>query len=318
MKVPSSLQIQSFAGCVWIAVSLSGCGERKDQVAWWTGEQQRMELTHQVELQQFRCDQVYSGDYTELASFRTGSQATSARAAALRQKRDELTGLVESQQKKLVEFQESTLRSQRQRAMRLTYETFRTATGRSFKKVSISAIDDSGVTIRHADGSTRLRFADLDAQQQQFFGLEADLALIAQQKEAREAVAYERWIAKELEISHLSDAAVAKVSVRNEATFLPKLAESPVLQIVAANVRPLSQPAKSFGSVGYRSYRYSTYRSYRPIYQTNFYDTSGCMNYPTAGITPCPSQHCPVEYFPHPVEDTRRTSFANTTIPSNP
>lgn len=318
MKVPSTFQIQFTAGCVLIAALLSSCGERKDQAAWWSGEQKRMELTHQLELQNFRFDQISNGGATELASSQSKSQAASTRIESLRGEREELTALVDSQQKKLVEFRGSSLRSQRQRAMSQTFEALRSATGRNFKNVTVSAIDDSGVTIRHTDGSTRLRFADLDAKQQHFFGLEADLALVAHEKEALEAVAYERWIAKQMEISRLNAAAVASVSSSSEAISSPKAAEYPTRQIVAANISPLSKPARSFGSGSFRSYRFSNYRSCRPTYQTNYYDAPSCSSYPSAGVIHYPSQHCPVEYFPHPAGRTQNTSFANTTIPSDP
>jgi hypothetical protein len=318
MKVASPLLLRVVIGCVLIAISVPSCGERKNQTSWWTGEQKQMELSHQLELQKFRYNEIYTGGLTELTDLQTQSLAASTRMESMRREREELTQLVDSQQRKLTEFRVSTLRSHRQRAMGQTFEALRSATGRSFKNVTVSVIDDSGVTIRHADGSTRLRFADLDAKQQHFFGLEADLAQVAHEKEAREAVAYERWIDNQMEISRLSAAAVASVRPSTETASISRKSESPTRQIVASNTSPLSKPARSFGSGSYRSYRFSNDRSCRPTYQTNYYDSPSCSSSASAGCTSYPSQHRQVEYFPHPAGRIQKRSFANTTIPPEP
>lgn len=295
-----------------------GCEKQNDSAAWWGGEQQRTELSNQLELQKFRFEEIHTGDLAQLDGCLSKSKAASAQAASLRRERDDLGEVVKSLERRLADFKETTLRSQRQQAMRKTFETLHLASGRTFENVSVSTIDDSGVTIRHTHGSARLRFQDLDPRQQQFFGLEADLALAAHEKEAREAVAYEHWIAKQMEITRLSETAVASVRRINKPASLTRQSDSPALRIVASNVRPLAQPARSVGSGDYRNYRYSSYRSCRPTYQNVYYDAPHCMGYPNNGIVPYSSQHCPVEYFHHPAVNTHKPSFANTTIPSDP
>ena len=306
------------ASYIVVALSLSSCGKQQNQSVWWGGEQERMELTLQLELQNFRYDQLSTGDVTELESVRAESRAASDRVASLRRTRDELGDMVNAQQGRLAEFKQSTLRSLRQQAMHQTFETLCLASGRKFEKVSISLIDDSGVTIRHSDGSARLVFSDLDAEQQRFFGLDGDLALAAMETETREAVAYERWITKRMESARLAQATVALENHRDDSESQGRYSVSPAPQIVASNVHPLRQPAKSVGSSHYRSYRSSYDRTYYPIYRPVYYDTPHCGTQPTNGITLYPPIRYPAEYFRNPTVTDRHSSFADITIPSNP
>ena len=304
--------------CVTVVFSLSGCGRQQDQSAWWAGEQERVELSHALELQKFRYAQVYTGDFAALASLHTESQVASARVVSLRRERERLRDLVDSQQDQLAEFRESTLRGQRQRAMHQTFETLCSASGRKFEQVSISSIDDSGVTIRHTHGSARLGYSDLDSEQQRLFGLEADLALVAHEKEARDTAAYERWISERMESTRLNEATVAAENHRHDSATLGKLSDSPAPQIVASNVRPLRQPAKSFGSSRYRSYHRSYDRNYYPAYRYVYYDTPSCGTHPITGITVYPPVRCPTDYFRKPTVTDKHLSFFDTTIPSTP
>ena len=301
-----------------LALSLASCGKQQDQSAWWGGEHERMELTHQLELQNFRCDQLHTGDVTELESVRAESQAVSDRVGSLRRTRDELGDMVNTQQARLPEFKQSTLSSLRQQAMHQTFETLCLASGRKFEKVSISMIDDSGVTIRHADGSARLVFSDLDAEQQRFFGLDGDLAPAALENETREAVAYERWIKERMESARLTQAAVAVENHRRDSEAQARLSVSPAPQIIASNVGPLSQPAKSIGSRHYSRYRSSYSRTYYPTYGAVYYDTPHCGTHPTSSVSVFRTIRYPAEHFPNPIVTDRHSSFADFTIPPNP
>ena len=42
------------------ALVIVGCEKNQDLTAWWQGEQQRIELRHQLELKKYRFEQVYS------------------------------------------------------------------------------------------------------------------------------------------------------------------------------------------------------------------------------------------------------------------
>ncbi len=301
-----------------VAFSLSGCEKQQNQTAWWAGEQERMELTHQLDLQKFRYDQVYTGDFTELGHVHAKSQAAAARAVSLRREQAELSREVDSLNSQWPKFRESTLRSQRQRAMHKTFETLRLASGRKFQKATISSIDDAGVTIRHAVGSARLRFTDLDAGERVFFGLEADLALAAHEKETRETVAYELWVAKRMESIHLSEVAMASDIHRHEPASRGKSSDSPAPQIVASNVRPLRQPAKSVGSSDNGGYRYSSHRNYYPTYRYIYDQAPSCSGHFVGCIGVYPPLRYPIVSIGQPTNTSQHSSFADTTIPFIP
>ena len=297
---------------------LPGCGKQQDAAAWWAGEQERTELSQQLELQKFRFEEIYAGDIARLGNFHAESKATHCRVDSLRHEQQELNGVVESLQRRLAEFKESTLRSQRQQAMQETFPTFSLASGRRFENVTISAIDDAGVTIRHTHGSARLRFQDLDAKQQQFFGLEEDLAHLAHAEEAHQLVAYERWAAKQTEITRLNETATAQVNQRREVTSLQKQLDSPAPQIIASNVSTLAQPAKSVGSGSQRNYRYSSYRNYRPTWRYIYDDGQNCSNHTASEAIVCPPQYYPLDHFRKPIASGHKSFFPDTTLPSNP
>lgn len=297
---------------------LPGCGKQQDAAAWWAGEQERTELSQQLELQQFRFEEIYVGDAARLESFHAKSKATRSRTVSLRHEQQELCGVVESLQRRLGEFKESTLRSQRQRAMQETFETLSLASGRQFENVTISAIDDAEVTIRHTHGSARLRFQDLDAKQQQFFGLEEDLAHLAHAKEAHQLVAYERWAAKQTEITRITETEKAQANPRHEVTSLGRQLDSPAPQIIASNVRALAQPARSVGSGSHRTYRYSSYRNYRPTYRYIYNDGQNCSNHIASETIVCPPQHYPHDHFRKPIASGHKSFFPDTTPPSIP
>lgn len=301
-----------------LSLALCSCGKQQDSAAWWAGEQERVELVTRLELENFRFEGIYSGDIAQLDRFHTTVKAADARAGALRLGRDELRDVVSALQHQLVEFKATALLSQRQRAMQKTFDTLYSASGRKFEKVSISTIDDSGVTIRHLHGSARLGFTDLDPAQQQFFGLEADLAKVALEKEAREAVAYEQWVSQRMEMTRRNEAAVAEASPNNRTASLPKQPGSPAPRVVAANVSPLSQPAKTVGSGYGRSYRYSGFRNDRSTYRYIYSNTPSCTDHSTNGFTHVLPQGCPVEYFPKGPRRAYDSHSHHSTTPSDP
>ena len=313
-----TLRLPTLAAALALALALSGCGRRQESAAWWSGEQERMELSHQLELQEFRLEGIYTGDFAQLEGVRIRSQVTSARVVSLHQEQQELGGTVAALQGKLTAFKESTRHSQRQRAMHQTFKTLCLASGRKFENVTVSVIDDSGVMIRHSHGSARLQFYDLDAEQQRFFGLEADLAHTAHENEARDAVAYEHWIEERMQITRLSKAADANVGRRREIASIRKQPDSPTLQIFAANTRPLAQPARSVGSGDYRSNHYSNYRKERSAYRYVYYDAPNCTNHPSSGNAAYSPQCYPTEFLCKPTVSVRQSFSPNTTIPSTP
>ena len=280
----SSIQrkLATCAAVTLAAFSLAGCGKDSDRAAWWQGEQERIGLGQQLELKNFRFEQACSDDLENLERLRQAAKETASMLDSLRQRRVSLGGEVESLERNRVAFRESMIRAQRQRATGKTFEALNLVSGRKFHDVSVASIDDAGVTIRHVNGSARLRFADLDAKQREFFGLEADLALVAEEKESRDAAAYGRWIDQQMAAARAKDEAVAKNVTREDLGARQARSLIAAQQVAASNARPLAQPSTS---VGIRSWSssgsYSNYRVNRPTYRYVYYST------PSYDYSPC-------------------------------
>jgi hypothetical protein len=218
----------------------------------------------------------------------------------------------------LTAFKQSAIREQRDRAIGRTFETMILPSGRTFTQVKVSAIDDAGVTIRHAEGSARVSFSDLATEQQALFGLEMDLAIAAERKELELAVDYERAIDSQLAAMKAQEKLITEAATRDDYSQQAKRALVASQQIASSTVRPLAQPATSLGNRSWSSSSYcSNYRSYRPAYRYVYY---GSPSY----IQPCPSASSS-EYAKGPVSGARPSpivtkcrSFAETTLPSIP
>lgn len=285
------------------ALLVVGCGESGRDSAWWHQEEERIGLEHQLELKKFRFDQVFSNDFNELQSLKKSTTEVSASLNELRSQKKELTAAVESLESQWGEFRRTAILEQRQRASGKVFEEMTLASGRSFQKVFVSSIDDGGVTIRHADGSAKLRFDDLNAEQRLFFGLEEDLAKVARDEEAQNAVAYERWIDTRLVAMNEQKQKHSAIERREEIAEQKARASSmaSARDLLAANTSPLAQPAKSFASVRsnrYYSYRYRSYRTYTPFYRACYraprsYSSGSQMHYlktgQMQGATPTPN-----------------------------
>lgn len=224
-------------------------------------------------------------------------------------------------------FRESTIRSQRHRAVGKTFETIHLASGRKFHDVTVAAINDAGVTIRYANGSARLRFADLDSAQQVYFGLEEDLALEAEGEEAEATAFYERWVDERMAILHEQERKDSEIARREDLALRQRRSELASQNAAAPETRALAQAATTFGN---RSWRYSgyysnykTYRTYRPAYRYVDYCTP-----PNDGGN-CRTLVFPRAVFPQAARTSgtgcvspsmvpKCKSFANTTLPFIP
>lgn len=298
----------------------SGCGKKEDSAQWWRSEQERLELSHQLELKEFRLAKLASGDVAELDRLRRSSKDLAVSRKSLEQRRLALHEETSDMSGRMEDFREATLRDRRNRAIGTTFDEFISQTGRTYRDVTIAAIDDAGVAIRHADGSARLRYEDLDGGQRLYFGLEGDLAVAAVARESESAAAYERWIDDQMAVVREREAlAAAEVARREEQTAQANRIKLAARQSLASNTRPLAQPASSFSSG--RSSSYSNYRVDRPFYRYVYYypnypassyqnygNPKSCMTYKQARV----NRHVV------PVETGKPKSFANTTVPYIP
>jgi len=316
-------QLASGAAVIVAAFLAAGCGKNQDRADWWQGEQQRIELSQQLELKKYRYGQAYSRDFEQLEKLRRSASVTGPLLKSLRQQRLALGERIASLEGEWAGFRESTIREQRQHAMSRTFEKFSLVTGRTFADVSVASIDDSGVTIRHADGSARLRFADLDAKQRVFFGLEADLALAAEQQETQDAADYERWVQARMVVIDEKKLKDSENARREELESRRLRVESAARLAANSNVRPLARPATNVGSRSWSySSAYSNYRAYRPTYRYVYYYNTPSYNSSSYNCQPSPYSVYPGRvanpYIYTPPVVTQRKSFADTTIPSIP
>lgn len=308
-------QIIAPIGAVFVAAGLlTGCDNNQNDIGWWQGEQQRIELSNQLELKKFRFDRSGAQDFKELQALRQSTSEATASLKSLREQRLVLGEQLQSLQAGWADFRVSTLGQLRQRAMGKTFEKLSLRSGREFVGVSVAAIGDSGVTIRHADGSARLRFADLDATQRVFFGLDQELASVAEAEENKDAAAYEQWVNQRIATLDEKKSRDAESTRREELAAQRTRAQLASQLLASTNNRPLAQPASSVGTY---SRRYTSDRSYRPFYRHVYY-----YNAPDYHCQPTPMNFCPspvrTPYVQQPPVVKRRKSFADTTIQSIP
>ncbi len=308
----------------FVALLVTSCGQKDATAAWWQGERERIELSHRLELSEMRFQQIDSGAWPKLVELRQLNEVAAKSIIALKQQKIEATKEVENFQSQFAQFRESVLTVQRNRVRGRTFPALATASGREYQDVAIVAIDDAGVSIRHAAGSARLRYADLDSNQRLLFGLDEDLATAATQRESLEIAAYERWSDEQLVTHNAKKEKRADASLQEELLSKENRRIAAARDAAAASSRPLAQPARSFSS-GY-SRTYSAYRSSRPFYRHVYYTPSYCNTayynrsrsrsdfmQTTMRVTRHPSG-C---YAP-PSRETSRKSITDISIPFNP
>lgn len=265
---PLRLLAFPFAG-LFVAWGLAGCDRRAPSADWWQGERERIELSHRVELMHFRYDQLGVGDFEKFEALQQANVATAARLKSLRERQGALAEEVRALEDGWSDFRKNVLREQRQNALGAKYATLTSASGRSYKDVAVAAIDDAGVSIRHASGSARLRFEDLSAEQRALFGLEPDLATAAIARETESAQGYYEWLQNGIEARQAKEERRMEIARQEKVAADRVRAEFQAKLMVAVSQRPLDQPARSYPS---RTY-YNRYDSYYPHYRTysNYY-----------------------------------------------
>jgi hypothetical protein len=255
------------------AASLLSVSCHKDQTEaeWWQGEQGRIRLVHQLELKQYRVSQSDVNGFEELKRLTGVTQRQAERLDLLVRQLRTLNEELAMLEGKWVDLRTTTLRNQRNRAIGQTFKSLESASGRKFQEVSVAAIDDAGVTIRHANGSARLRFADLSPDQQVLFGLDAELASAAEEREAIAAMTYERGMERQLaatQIREKNDAEDMSAVGRNVFQGVAKYAAARMPSPLAKEATPIGRRfCYDFGY--YPRYRYrhrSRCSSFRNVY----------------------------------------------------
>lgn len=274
---PQALGVGPLFTAIAVVAALSvGCKNDQARAEWWQDEQERIELTHRVELKQYRVDCGNANGFEELKRLRKSTQTHASLLQSLGQRREALNEDLALLEQGWADFYEAAIRDQRHRAIGKTFKSFYSASGREFRNVSVAAIDDAGVTIRHADGSARLSYEDLDSKLQVFFGLEANLAIAAEEKESRASIAYEHEIDSQMAVLQRQESRNSEIVRREETASQRKATQLALQQTATPRVRPLSQAATPLGNRSWADYRYSSscrssrysnYQTYYPTYR---------------------------------------------------
>lgn len=248
------------------ALLASGCRKGGDETAWWQGEQQRLELAHDLDLKDYRYEKADLRSFEELEKLRASNESDRKRLLDLSREQTALISEVDSIERQLLAVGGERIVKQRQMALGKKFKEFPVADGRTLKNATVAAVDDAGVTIRHEDGSARLVYADLDDRQRQFFALDEHASLAAQEVERRQAIAYELWIDNTVALKQAKNEQVALEARRQEQRIRQELSLIAARQTRPSNARTLAQPARTFSS-GYSSY---SRPNYRYIYHYNY------------------------------------------------
>ena len=315
MVIKISVISMSIASAM-LALLLSGCEKSDNQSRWWQGEQERVELGHDLALKEYRLQQSGYENMAELEKLRISNDGAKGELRDLRQVQAGLILEVELTLRKLEAFRGEVIGNQRKTAMGKKFNRLDVADGRNFRDVTVASIDDAGVTIRHADGSARLRYAGLDDGQRVIFGLEESSSLAARQVEARESLAYERLIDSRMAVIQDKQSRDSATAKREEHYAQWKRSLIAASTSSSDYVRPLAQPAKAVSSrySNYGNFSYYSGHATRPtyyyVYNSNRYNfASSASYYGQSQITRQPS----VVYS---AVDQPKTPHSTATLPT--
>lgn len=245
------------------------CKEQEGDAEFWRHERELVELAQQLKLGEYRLGLSDSGEKKALDDLKIMLSENEARLWNLQSEQSALADEIERLETRKKNLDQAIIDQKRSVAQGERFEFFSARNGRIFENATITLVNDSGVAFRHEHGAARLRYAELSDDQRLLFGLEEEAALAAEDRERRQALAYELSIDMELEamLVRKSGGRADSIAARNK-NFLASrsLMAHPDLQ---PEIRPLAQPARTFGSgLSYRRhYYYSGYRAYRPAYR---------------------------------------------------
>jgi hypothetical protein len=252
---------QCFSACL-AGIFLASCERRVATADWWHGEQERIELSHRLELQQFRYDRLGRGDSEKYSDLLRGNAEVEALVKELRDRQGKLAEEVSGLEVGRKNFRATVLSERRQDALGAKFATFTVTSGRSYEEVCVSSIDDAGVSIRHASGSARLRFSDLTVEQQTLFGLEQDLASTALARESENAREYDQWVQTGVAAQQAKEERRLETARRDEGLARKERADFQASLLAASSQRALAQPARTFSSRPRYGYYYDSYPHY--------------------------------------------------------
>lgn len=173
---------------------------------WWENERYRSDLQHQIEITRLRVDRLERGPEPEqIEQASKELEALTARFDKLMKQHESLSAGLSGVESEFIAFREKRLEDLRDRATGKEWPEFVAASGRILKNAMVISVDDTGVMLRHEDGSTRMRFEDLTEKQRFFFGLEEGAAIAAMKEEQLRLQNYEEWVRSETEAANIKE-----------------------------------------------------------------------------------------------------------------
>lgn len=284
-----------------IAILGSACsGDKKDTV-WWDHQKTLIELKNELALAQYRVSMSTPAELSPPVEAEEPSPAEMIESIRLlTEVKGRLQKDINGMNLAWDDFRSGVLEGRRSTLFGKSFNKFQTADGKTYKKMMITKIDNGGVSLRHSDGTARLRFQDLNSEEHAYFGLDEDLAAAANHAERSYQIAYEKWVAKSLAISGAKEAEESKIrqKERNDNESARFIAAASLRSSASsANASPLSSSIGKLGatstvSTGSSRYsrRYSSYGSFyrRPtIYYYN--STPSCYQNFNHHVAPCDS-----------------------------
>lgn len=179
-------------------------------------------------------------------------------------------GFIFSCQLLVAETQANSIEQRRAAASGREMKNFNAASGKVYRDVVITRIDDGGISFRHATGTARLRYADLTPSQRERFGIDPADALATYKLEASLRDKYEKAVEKKEQ--QRAAEANEKYKAKLEAEKAARLAlEQQQLSTPIPSNPPvkLSQAMIPQKSVTYRTRSHRTYSNdeYYPNYR---------------------------------------------------
>jgi hypothetical protein len=258
-------------------VLLVACGSEGGDSVWWNNQKTIMELEQKLGLARFKLEIMVSQSPTE-------SQTEGAVSAEVL--REEITSMelrksvvaeeIAKLRNEWPDFRAETLQRRRASAMGEVEGDFHLPDGRVLRAARVTKIDDGGVSISHDTGAARLRFGDLDETLRARFGLDRELAALAEDRESEQRAAYERWHAEmlranELERQRLAEARRVEENRLKSARLLASAGRAVASGSLSSSIGALGETSTVSGTT--RTYSRSRgygnpsvrYRYYQPV-----------------------------------------------------
>lgn len=230
-----------------LAALTPACSDNEQDSLSWENEKTIIELTNQLKLEKLRLELSPQPPATSHptqhhlhpAAIRSDIRLLTSHKASLESEINQLSHGWDN-------FRRHILMEKRASLSGTSLAQYNPGNSKTYQNVTITSIDDSGVAIKHSEGTARLRYTDLTPEEQSHFGLDAEFSRQALTAERQQRIAYEKSMQKAMAAKETERLATAQIQKRQE----EKLRNQRPL--VSVNTRPprVSPLASSFGRLG--------------------------------------------------------------------